>query len=192
MNLQVSLRRRAAFLASVFFQSFLLSLSAQTELTRLGEFKVNVTVDGAQLDPIVAEGPNGTALVVWTGTGGIADGADIFAQRYNAAGSPVGPEFRVNDATPANQVTPAAAYAPDGRFIVVWQSDETVNDPSLRGIHGRLFEADGTPKIVIFLAQVVLLFFVVDRLRTVSERLEETRRALMDLADRLPAGKGEP
>ena len=44
--------------------------------------------------------------------------------------------------------------------------------------------------IVIFLAQVVLLFF--DRLRAVSERLEETRRALMDLADRLPARKGEP
>ena len=49
-----------------------------------------------------------------------------------------------------------------------------------------------TFKIVIFLAQVVLLFFVVDRLRTVSERLEETRRALMDLADRLSARKGEP
>ena len=47
-------------------------------------------------------------------------------------------------------------------------------------------------KIVIFLAQVALLFLVVDRLRTVSERLEETRRALMDLADRLPARKGEP
>ena len=46
-------------------------------------------------------------------------------------------------------------------------------------------------KIVIFLAQVVLLFFVVDRLRTVSERLEETRRALIDLADRLPARNGE-
>ena len=47
-------------------------------------------------------------------------------------------------------------------------------------------------KIVIFLAQVVLLFFVFDRLRAVSERLEETRRALIDLADRLPARKGEP
>jgi hypothetical protein len=42
-------------------------------------------------------------------------------------------------------------------------------------------------KIVIFLAQVALLFLVVDRLRTVGERLEDTRRALVDLADRLPA-----
>src|SRR5262249_55845216 len=58
-------------------------------------------------------------VVVWEGNGpGDDDG--IFARLYNAAGSPLTGEFRVNVTTSGPQRIPVVAMADDGSFVVSW------------------------------------------------------------------------
>jgi hypothetical protein len=56
-----------------------------------------------------------------------------------AAQGRVGPEFQVNEATAANQSGPAASFAGDGSFVVVWSS----TDGSVQGVFARRYAADG-------------------------------------------------
>lgn len=117
--------------------------SAQSGLSRLGEFKVNTTTSGDQTDPRMAMDAQGNFVVVWTSAD--ASGTGIFAQRYNAACSPVGSEFQVNPAPGTNdQRNPAVAMAPDGRFVIVWETANPVYDNLPSGIRGRLYDASGT------------------------------------------------
>ena len=75
---------------------------------------------------------------------GDSDGG-VFFQRYNVAGSPIGPETRVNAVSSGLQNVPSVAMAPDGRFAVVWQSPNG-DDAALKSeIYLRLFDATGTP-----------------------------------------------
>ncbi|MDB5874175.1 MAG: uncharacterized protein JWQ07_3617 [Ramlibacter sp.] len=49
---------------------------------------------------------------------------DVYAQRFDASGAPVGDQARVNSTTTGNQYTAADAIAPlpDGGYIVTWSS----------------------------------------------------------------------
>ena len=54
--------------------------------------------------------------------------ADIYAQRYTAAGALVGANFRVNDDTGRiNQFWPSIAALSDGGFVVTWQDNRNGN-----------------------------------------------------------------
>src|SRR5688500_7873895 len=57
------------------------------------EFRVNSTTENSQASPAVAMDADGTFVVAWAS--GAQDGSDsgVYAQRYNAAGVPVGGEF---------------------------------------------------------------------------------------------------
>jgi len=63
---------------------------------------------------------------------------DAWAQ----AGSPMGPEFRINSYTPSAQTEPSAAADGAGNFVVVWTSDQ---DGSSVGVFGQRFAAGGVP-----------------------------------------------
>jgi hypothetical protein len=87
----------------------------------------------------------GNFVVVWQ-TAFAQDGSSngVFAQRYDAGGTPVGGEFLVNEYTTADQSEPVVACEADGDFVVAWSGEGPGTGDY--GVHGRRFNADGTPK----------------------------------------------
>src|SRR5262249_51639207 len=62
------------------------------------EFRVSpLTTDNEYLRPAVASGTNGAFVVVWSNFEN--DFASVWARRYDATGSSLGPRFQVNSAT---------------------------------------------------------------------------------------------
>ncbi len=106
-----------------------------------GEFRVNTTTQGDQLDPAVAMSPLGEFTVVWSSYGQDGSGWGVYAQRYSAAGAPVGREFQVNLTTAGDQQSPSIAMDTHGNFLVGWQSNG--QDGSGWGIYGRQFNRSG-------------------------------------------------
>jgi hypothetical protein len=94
-----------------------------------GEFVVQSST------PVFAEYPGitrdgaGRFIVGWQAGGG------IFARRFDAAGTPLGPDFQVGD---GDAYGPKLAADTEGNFVVVW-------GPDLESVFGREFDATGTP-----------------------------------------------
>ena len=106
------------------------------------EFRVNTYTTGAQSTPSVAGDASGNFVVVWeSGDQGVAD---IFAQRYSAAGVPMGTEIRVNSYTSNLQNHAHVGADPAGNFVVVWES-QPGQDGQFSGIFGQRYSATGAP-----------------------------------------------
>jgi hypothetical protein len=84
------------------------------------EFRVNTSTANSQDNPSVAMAADGRFVVAWHSDLQDGDGYGVYAQRYAADGTPLGPEFRVNATTASNQTGPSAAIAAAGRFVVAW------------------------------------------------------------------------
>jgi len=96
-----------------------------------GNFPVNNDMDTAdQKDPAVAADALGNFVITWED--GRNWGRDIYAQRYTFAGSTLGSNFRVDDASPSDQSEPDVARDYSGRFAVCWRDD-------YYGIEGDIF-----------------------------------------------------
>jgi hypothetical protein len=108
-----------------------------------GEFRVNTYTTGVQYRPAVAIDARGDFVVMWSSTGQDGSNAGVFGQRYDAAGTALGSEFRVNSYTTGDQYRPAVAMDPAGNFVVVWQS--YTQDGSEWGIFGQRYDAAGVP-----------------------------------------------
>ena len=100
------------------------------------EFLVNPTTTNDQDSPVVAMGADGRFLIVWEGQGG-GDTDGIFGRWYDAAGSPLSSEVRINTATGGTQGEPSVDMSPDGRAVIVW------DDAS--GVHAQRFDASRAP-----------------------------------------------
>jgi hypothetical protein len=109
---------------------------------RGSEFRVNTFTVGRQLLPDVAVDPGGNFVVTWESYQG-GDAFDVFAQRYDAAGAPRGPEFRVNTFTTDSQSYPAVASDGSGNLVVAWQSYQ---DGSDLGVFAQRYDAAGVPR----------------------------------------------
>lgn len=112
--------------------------------TEGSEFQVNTFTPDLQVDPYVDRNAQGDFVVVWMSyfqTGG--DDFDIFAQRFDASGMPLGGELQVNSFTTGYQGNPVVALDDSGNFLVVWESE--AQDGSLRGVFAQRFGSDGTP-----------------------------------------------
>ncbi len=107
-----------------------------------GEFRINTYTEGHQRSPDIAMDSQGNFVVVWESDGQDGSGSSIFGQHYASDGSPVGGEFQVNAQTHYSQTHPRIAMGFDGRFVVIWSS----NDGSYEGVYGRLFDSDGNPQ----------------------------------------------
>jgi hypothetical protein len=86
--------------------------------------------------------PGGELLRVYADTapeGG--DWFEIFQQRFDSAGAPVGEPVQVNTFTPGYQAHAAVGGLKDGGWVVVWSS--TDQDGSDFGVFQRRFDADG-------------------------------------------------
>lgn len=88
---------------------------------RGAEFRVNSYPIGHQSDPDVVMGAAGDFVVAWSSYGQDGSGSGVYAQRYNSAGAPQGPEFRVNVETVGHQSAPAVAMDAAGRFAITYR-----------------------------------------------------------------------
>ncbi len=114
-----------------------------------GEFQVNSYTTGNQVRPSVASDSAGNFVVVWQSngsSGGDASGTSVQGQRYDASGSAIGGQFQVNTYTTGNQGGPSIASDSAGNFVVVWESFGSAgSDTSAWSVHGRSFDASGSP-----------------------------------------------
>jgi hypothetical protein len=110
-----------------------------------GEFQVNSYTTGSQTYPSVATDAEGNFVVAWASLDQDGDGHGVYAQRYDAAGTPQGAEFRVNTTTAGAQWLPKVAMDADGDFVVVWE-DRSGNDGSDFGLFAQRFNAAGAPQ----------------------------------------------
>ncbi|MFZ2146808.1 MAG: hypothetical protein WAV28_06260 [Sedimentisphaerales bacterium] len=88
-----------------------------------GQFIVNTTIEGPQQNPQAAMDELGRFIIVWDSKiDPDINERDIFAQRYDSAGGPLGNEFQVNTYMTDDQKRPAAAITENGKFVIAWQS----------------------------------------------------------------------
>jgi hypothetical protein len=106
-----------------------------------GEFRVNTTTQGVQKAPAVAAGADGFVITFHGGVGG--DPSDVAGQRYSVAGAPLGGEFVINTYTTGAQAESSVAMAPDGGFLVAWQSNG--EDGSSYALVARRYSSGGAP-----------------------------------------------
>jgi len=106
------------------------------------EFQINTTSASDQNTASVAMDSAGNFVVTWESQGQDGSGTGIFAQRYNAAGTPLGAEIQVNTVTGADQSNSQVAMANNGDFLVVWEGRQDGD----ANIYARLFDSTGTPQ----------------------------------------------
>jgi hypothetical protein len=115
-----------------------------------GEFLVNTFTPGNQAAPRITSDAAGNFVVVWHSASN-QDGSlfGVFGRRYNASGTPLSGEFQVNTYTPNYQIFPVVSAVADGRFVVAWESGNTIGGPTQDGnnfgVFGKSYSADGTP-----------------------------------------------
>jgi hypothetical protein len=107
------------------------------------EFRVNTTTAGDQQYGRVAADANGNFVVAWASAGQDGSGRGVYAQRYSAAGTKLGGEFRVNQVTAGEQFAPTVAGDDAGGFVVTWTGAQ---DGDLFGVFARAYDAGGTPR----------------------------------------------
>jgi hypothetical protein len=107
------------------------------------EFRVNTFTTGYQVGVSVAVDSSGNFVVVWESFAQDGSGHGVFGQRYASSGAPLGPEFRVNTYTTANQLVSVVASDTSGNFVVAWASDG--QDGSQYGIFGQRYASSGMP-----------------------------------------------
>jgi len=102
-----------------------------------GETLVNSTTSGDQKAPEVATFSDGSYVIVWEG--GSSSAPDVIAQRFDASGTPTGPEFTVNSTTEGVQRAPEISVSDNGNFLVTWEGEDTDG----HGVFGQLYDSDG-------------------------------------------------
>ncbi len=102
-----------------------------------GEFTVNTVLPGAQGVPSVAALDGGGFVVTWQSTNQLQD---VFGQRFDANGDPVGGEFLVNTDTVGQQFSQQVIGLPGGGFVVAWE--DGIGDTE---IIGQVYDAGGAP-----------------------------------------------
>ncbi|MEQ1762822.1 MAG: peptidoglycan DD-metalloendopeptidase family protein [Pyrinomonadaceae bacterium] len=108
-----------------------------------GEFQISSSVNSAQFVTHVASGATGNFIVTWHSFLQDGSGFGVYGRRYDAAGVPIGNEFRINTYTQDNQTIPRIALDSAGNFVMIWESEN--QDGSGYGIYGQRYNSAGTP-----------------------------------------------
>ena len=104
--------------------------------------RVNSYTNNSQLDAKIVTHPDGEYSVIWQSNGQDGSGIAIASQRYDASGTKLGAETRVNTYTTGDQNAPAVTRLSDDGYVVTWVSNG--QDGSGAGIYAQRFNADGT------------------------------------------------
>ncbi|MHB9077543.1 MAG: Ig-like domain-containing protein [Pirellulaceae bacterium] len=94
---------------------------------------------GQQNSPAIATDQDGNYVVVWTADGQDGDGLAIYGRRYDVDANPLSGEFRVNSAVLGDQAHAQVAMNADGRFVVVWDTENA----GTADISGQIFDESG-------------------------------------------------
>ena len=133
----------------------------------VAEFRVNATqFSGSQYEPSVASLSNGGFVVSWRddqgsshddGTG-VGSSYDVWARVFNANGTQVTPEFRVNSYVSGSQYEPSVVGLEAGGFVVAWRDDNgsSHDSGSSRDVWARVFNANGTEAVAEFRANTYI------------------------------------
>ncbi|HEU5283162.1 MAG TPA: DUF2341 domain-containing protein, partial [Burkholderiales bacterium] len=105
-----------------------------------GEFLVNITTAGNQYLDDIAMDAAGNFIVTYSSPLD-SSGDGVYMRRYNAAGTALSGEVRVNTTIANDQNWSSVAMAPSGEFVVTWRSN--TQDGSLGGIYAQRFNAAG-------------------------------------------------
>jgi hypothetical protein len=105
------------------------------------EFRVNTFTTNDQYASWITMNSSGAFVIAWSSVGQDGSGVGIYAQRYNAAGTPQGSEFRANTFTASDQIYPTASIDAAGNFVIVWES--LGQDGSGRGIYCQRYNSAG-------------------------------------------------
>jgi len=105
-----------------------------------GEIAVNQSEGFFRRRPAVAMDALGNLVVAWEAE--IAgEEQNIYARRFDAAGTPLSDEFRVNATVAGGQKEPDVARRGTGEFLVVWESLGQDGDGA--GVYGQRYSALG-------------------------------------------------
>jgi cysteine-rich repeat protein len=107
------------------------------------EIRINEFATDQQFHTSVSMAGDGSFVVVWESEGQDTSYSGIYGRLMHADGTPVGPEFRINQVYLGDQMFPSMAMAPDGGFVVVWESEDQDGDGF--GIFARRYDASGLP-----------------------------------------------
>ncbi len=108
------------------------------------EFQINTTAQNGEEYPDVAMDAAGNFVAVWESyvwdPGLSTYLTDVFGQRFDSAGEPLGDEFQISDVSAAGfgDVEAKISMAPNGEFVVAWYN----NDPA-DGVIAQRFSATG-------------------------------------------------
>ena len=105
------------------------------------DFLINSTTLNSQEQPDITVLADGRFVATWYSNEGAATVSDMRARIFNADGTSSGPDFIVNSTTANGQFSPSITALTDGRFVVLWQSDEGASGYDIRA---RIYKADGT------------------------------------------------
>ncbi len=106
------------------------------------EFRINTYTNDYQGFSKVAVLNNGGFVVTWFSRGQDGSGDGIYAQQYNADGTPNGGEFLVNASyTSYNQFEPDIEALADGGYVIAWQSE--FQDRSGNAVIARHYDSAG-------------------------------------------------
>ena len=86
----------------------------------------------------------GGYVVTWESMSATPGHPDIHAQRFDAAGAPVGDEILVSNLTDGPQVAPSVTALQNGGFVITWASSSP--DGSSSGVYAERFDANGVPQ----------------------------------------------
>ncbi|WP_298966916.1 calcium-binding protein [uncultured Methylobacterium sp.] len=88
-----------------------------------GETRIAAANQGSGSAPVVAALKSGGYVATWAGPGQDGSSTDIYAQRYDAAGNPLGTQARVGPALSSETFQPAVTDLLDGGYVVTWTND---------------------------------------------------------------------
>jgi hypothetical protein len=115
------------------------SMRKVTEYFGASEFQVN-TSDALNEDhSSVGVLANSSYVITWASLRPDGSVWDIYAQRFEASGTGIGTEFRVNRYTNDSQTSPTVTGLADGGYVITWTS--TGQDGSGFGIYAQRFNA---------------------------------------------------
>ena len=104
------------------------------------EFQVNsYYISSDYSNPRIVGLSGGGFVITWNSNGQDGSGTGVYAQRYNSAGTKIGPEFQVNTYTTDRQQYPSVAGLSGGGFVISWQSDG--QDRSGWGVYAQLYNS---------------------------------------------------
>ncbi len=86
-----------------------------------GEFQVNTTLKGVAIQPSIANDAAGNFLVAYRADD--RDRGGVFARYFGSDGTPMGPDFRVNQEEGGHQDCPGASSDAEGNFFLTWKSE---------------------------------------------------------------------